>query len=467
MSGSAGFALSAAVTARRDMDDTRVGEQNRQSRRAVRLPPGPWLPKLAQGIWFAVARRQMIEELTRRYGDAFTIRLPTVGTVVIVTSSDLARQTFQTDPEDLGNLQPNLSTRLLGPGSVFALDGAAHRQRRELLTPPFNGRSVRAFEQVFTEETLRESVDWPEGVQFETLESLLRISLNGMLRAIFGAEGSELDELRQVIPRWAALGQRLVTLPMPPRTFGRFTPWGRLAQLRRRYEAVVDKLIARVVADPEIDSRTDVLSILARSTDENGRPMSRSEIGDELLTFLAAGHETTAATMAWVLERISRKPDLLTALAVEADSGESALRRATIMEVQRTRTVVDFAGRHVYAPTIQIGEWVIPRGSSVMVFISQIHVNPSVFEAPESFEPHRFTTSSPAAYTWLPYGGGTRRCPGATFANVSMDAILRTILQRFVIEPTANANEDWHARGVAYTPKSGGQLVVHRRDSLG
>ncbi|WP_242453543.1 cytochrome P450 [Mycolicibacterium sp. P9-64] len=430
------------------------------------LPPGPTLPKLVQGMWFALARRQMIEKLTRRHGDAFTIRMPTVGTVVIVTDPDLARQTFQTNPNDLGNLQPNLSTRLLGPGSVFGLDGAEHRRRRELLTPPFNGRSVRVYDQVFAEETLRESAGWPEGESFESLEPLLRISLNGMLRAIFGAEGSELDELRRVIPPWAALGQRLVSLPMPKRTFGRFTPWGRLAELRRRYELVVDTLIAQVAADPEFADRTDVLSILLRSTDEDGRPMSRSEIGDEMLTFLAAGHETTAATMAWVLERISREPELLDALTAEADSGESALRRATIMEVQRTRTVVDFAGRHVYAPTVRIGEWVIPRGSSVMVFISQIHGNPVVFEDPDRFEPERFTTSSPTAYTWIPYGGGTRRCPGATFANVSMDAMLRTLLQHFVIEPTADPAEDVHARGVAFTPKHGGRLAVHRRSRV-
>ena len=133
------------------------------------------------------------------------------------------------------------------------------------------------------------------------------------------------------------------------------------------------------------------------------------------------------------------------------------------MEVQRTRTVVDFAGRHVYAPTVQIGKWVLPRGSSVMVFISQIHANPAVFDDPERFEPGRFATSSPAAYTWIPYGGGTRRCPGATFANVSMDAMLRTLLQCFVIEPNTDPAEDVHARGVAFTPKHGGRMVVHRR----
>jgi cytochrome P450 len=389
--------------------------------------------------------------------------MPTVGDVVIITDSSLAKQTFQTSPDDLGNLQPNLSNRLLGPGSVFALDRAEHLRRRDLLSPLFHGKGVRVYEQVFTDETLRESANWPEGQPLDTLEPLLRISLNGMLRAIFGAEGDDLDELREVIPRWVTLGQRLVTLPMPRRTYGKFTPWGRLAELRRRYEAVVDKLIARVVADPDFTDRTDVLSVLLRSTDDKGDPMSRGDIGDELITFLAAGHETTASTLAWVVERISREPDLLVALTAEADTEEDSLRRSTLREVQRTRTVVDFAGRHVYAPTVQIGRWVIPRGSSIMVFISQIHVNPTSFENPDQFEPHRFTAGAPPAYTWIPYGGGTRRCPGATFANVSMDAVLRTLLRQFHIEPTTNAAEKLHSRGVAFTPRGGGQVVVHRR----
>ncbi|WP_193046481.1 cytochrome P450 [Mycolicibacterium baixiangningiae] len=444
-------------------DPTLVQAHADPSGHATRLPPGPSIPKLVQGFWFALARRQMIDRLTRRYGDAYTIKLPTVGTVVVVTDPDLAKQTFQVSPEELGILRPNLSDRLLGPGSVFALDGADHRRRRDQLSPPFHGRSVRRFEQVFVEETLRETADWPIERRFETLEPMLRIALNAMLRGIFGAEGSELGELRQIIPPWVTLGQRLTTLPMPRRTFGRFTPWGRLAELRRRYEVVLDELIARALADPNFADRNDVLSILLRSTDEDGHPMSRGDIGDELLTFLAAGHETTAATLAWVFERISREPELLAALTAEADSSENSLRRATIREVQRTRTVVDFTGRHVYAPTIRLGDWVIPRGSSVMVFISQIHVNPAAFDHPAEFEPQRFVGASPQASTWIPYGGGTRRCPGASFANIGMDVVLRTVLRQFVIVPTVASAEKRHARGVAFTPKDGGRIVIRHR----
>jgi cytochrome P450 len=431
----------------------------------IRIPPGPSIPKVLQGAWFALARRQMLQTLTRRYGAAFTINLPTLGKVVVVTHPDLAKQAFLTSADDLGNLQPNLSGRLLGSGSVFALDGADHRRRRNLLGPPFQGKNVRAYEQVFVEETSREMASWPVGEPFETLEPMLRIALNVMLRAVFGAEGAEHDTLREIIPRWATLGSRLVTLPMPRRTFGRFTPWGRLAQWRRQYEAVVDKLIADVRADPDFENRTDMLSIFLRSSYDDGTLMSRKEIGDELLTLLAAGHETTSSTLAWVFERISRHPELLAALTAEADTEENTLRWATIREVQRTRTVVDFAGRHVYAPSIQLGQWVIPRGFSVMVSILEIHANPAAFENPDQFDPRHLTTGNPHPFGWIPYGGGTRRCPGATFANVGMDVVLRTVLRRFTIETTTAAPEEWHSRGVAFTPKDGGRIVVRPRDS--
>jgi cytochrome P450 len=202
---------------------------------------------------------------------------------------------------------------------------------------------------------------------------------------------------------------------------------------------------------------------MLRSSYEDGTAMSRKEIGDELLTLLAAGHETTAATLGWAFERLSRHPEVLAALVAEADAGENTLRRAAIREVQRTRTVIDFAGRHVYAPTIELGEWVVPRGYSVIVNISQIHDKAEAFEDPNRFDPQRYLTGNPSTFAWIPYGGGTRRCVGSAFANLEMDVVLRTVLLNFSIETTTDPGEKWHARGVAFTPKDGGRIVVHRR----
>jgi cytochrome P450 len=333
------------------------------------------------------------------------------------------------------------------------------------LSPPFHGKSMKNYEKIFEEETLRESANWPEGQAFSTLEPMMRITLNAILRAVFGADGENLDELRRIIPPWVTLGSRLVVLPTPTRTFGRYSPWGRLAEYRRQYDDVIGRLIDRVRADPDFDRREDVLALLLRSTYEDGSEMSRSDIGDELLTLLAAGHETTASTLGWAFERISRHPRVLSKLVEESATEDNEYRQATILEVQRARTVIDFAGRHVYAPTFELGEWVIPRGYSIVVAISQLHHRAEDFPEPERFDPSRYIGTRPSTFAFVPFGGGTRRCVGAAFANVEMDVVLRTVLRHFVINTTTGPDEKAHSRGVAFTPKDGGRIIVHRRQT--
>ncbi|WP_347220665.1 cytochrome P450 [Mycolicibacterium poriferae] len=437
-------------------------ERSAPTPREVRLPPTPPVPRLIQGLGFTTSRKWTVAQIVRRCGDVFTLQLPVFGRTVIVADPALAKELFMANTEDVGNIQPNLS-RVLGSGSVFALDGTDHRRRRRLLTPPFHGKSIRNYEAIFEEETLREAQNWPEGAPFETLEPMMRITLNAILRAVFGADGTHLDELRRIIPPWVTLGSRLAVLPTPARTYGRFSPWGRLARYRRRYDEVIGRLIDAVQADPDFDERDDVLALLLKSTYEDGSSMSRQDIGDELLTLLAAGHETTAATLGWAFERISRHPDVLARLAAEADTEDNEYRQAVILEVQRVRTVIDFAGRHVYAPSFNLGEYTIPQGYSIVVALSQMHHRAQEFPDPDRFDPHRFLGQRPPTFAHIPFGGGTRRCVGAAFANVEMDIVLRTVLRHFVIETTDAPAEKTHSRGVAYTPKSGGRVVVHRR----
>lgn len=274
---------------------------------------------------------------------------------------------------------------------------------------------------------------------------------------------SELDELRRLIPPWVTLGSRLAALPKPKRDYGRLSPWGRLAEWRRQYDTVIDKLIEAERADPNFADRTDVLALMLRSTYDDGSIMSRKDIGDELLTLLAAGHETTAATLGWAFERLSRHPDVLAALVEEVDNGGHELRQAAILEVQRARTVIDFAARRVNPPVYQLGEWVIPRGYSIIINIAQIHGDPDVFPQPDRFDPQRYIGSKPSPFAWIPFGGGTRRCVGAAFANMEMDVVLRTVLRHFTLETTTAAGERSHGRGVAFTPKDGGRVVMRRR----
>jgi cytochrome P450 family 138 len=427
-----------------------------------RLPPSPRLPRPLQGLGFALLRTKTVRHLARQCGDVYTMTVPVFGRTVIVADPALAKQVFLANTDEVGNILPNLS-RVLGPGSVFALDGADHKVRRKLLTPPLHGKSIKNYEAIFEEETLREAQSWPQRQPFETVEPMMRITLNVILRAVFGADGAHLDELRRIIPPWVTLGSRLAVLPMPSHTYGRFTPWGKLALYRRRYDEVIGRLIDDIRADPDLESRGDVLSLLLRSTYEDGSAMSREDVGDELLTLLAAGHETTAASLGWAFERITRHPHVLSELAAEADTDDNSYRQATLLEVARARTIIDFAGRHVHAPSFELGDWVVPQGYSIFVAIREIHRRAEDFPEPNRFDPNRFVGTRPTTFAHIPFGGGTRRCVGAAFATAEMDVVLRTVLRHFHIEPSAEPDEKSHFRGVANTPADGGRITVRRR----
>ena len=210
------------------LDQPVLGEPN--------LPPSPEYAAGTRRGGLRLQRRGTVERWVRTVGRAVTVRIPVFGDTVIVADPALAKQIFTTSPEVLHDIQPNLS-RILGKGSVFALDGADHRRRRKLLTPPFHGKSIAAYERIVEEETMREMATWPEGKEFETLEPMMRITLNVILRAVFGADGAEMQQLRELMPQWVTLGSRLAVLPSPApdsRWFTRpgwWSPWAKLAEL--------------------------------------------------------------------------------------------------------------------------------------------------------------------------------------------------------------------------------------------
>src|SRR5262245_28861279 len=425
-------------------------------------PPVVPLPKAVQGVLLSGFRRWFLRNAVKRYGPVFAINVPFFGRSVVVSDPALIRGVFLASTDDLINVQPNLS-RIFGPGSVFALDGAEHRARRKLLAPPFHGQSIKNYEKVIEEETLRETATWPEGVEFRTLEPMNRITLNVILRAVFGADGAELDYLREIVPPFAKLGSRMATLPEPPQRLQRYGPWGRMAEFRRNFDRTVFTLIDKAEADPRFDERADILALMMRARYEDGSAMSRQDISDELLTLVGAGHETTASTLGWAFERLRRHPEIVAKLVEEIDADGSELRQATILEIQRARTVIDFAGRHVSAPSFQLGQWNLPQGHNILVSLAGLHENAELFPDPKRFDPYRFVGNRPPAFAWVPFGGGTRRCLGAAFANTEMDVVLRTILRHFAIETDNARDEKMHFRGIAYTPRDGGRVVMHRR----
>jgi cytochrome P450 family 138 len=428
----------------------------------VTLPDGPSLPRFVQGGMAIVAPLWMMRWLRERYGSAFKINVPIFGEAVVISDPAEVKQLFMTGPEVADILDVNLGL-VLGPNSFFAISGDAHRKQRKLLTPPFHGRRLRAYEAIVEEEAVREMATWPQGQEFATMGPMMRITLNAILRAVFGADGAELAELRRLLPAMVKLGSRLVALPIPRTDLGRWSPWGRAHAYRREYDAVIDRLIAAARLDPGLDERDDVLALMLQSRYDDGSAMSREEISDQLLTLLTAGHETTSTTLAWAVERLRRHPAVLRRLADEADADGSQLREATILEVQRVRPVIDATLRRVRAPELELGRWTLPQGQVVLVSIYLIHRDEALFPNPRSFDPDRFVGSRPDTYQWIPFGGGARRCIGAAFAQMEMNIVLRTLLRDFTLEPTSERGERWHSRGVAYCPAKGGRAVVHRR----
>ena len=352
-------------------------------------PPSVRLPKLVQGAGFAFFRRTAMRNWIKRHGHIYEINVPFFGRSVVVSDPALVRSVCTASTEQLVNVQPNLGN-WFGPGSLFGLDDSRHRDRRRLLAPAFHGQSLKNYEKVIEDETLRESANWPEGKEFRILEPMNRITLNVILRTIFGADGAELEELREIVPPYMKLGQLMAFVPAPPFWTRRYSPWGKLDDFRKAFDRIVLTLIDSADADPGLGERTDVLAFLLRSRHADGTGMSRQDICDELLTLICAGHETTASALGWAFERLRRHPDVLAELVREVDEGGSDFRRATILEVLRVRTVIDVAGRRVRASNFDLGEWRIPHDRTVLVRIADLHENPEIYPHPERFDPYRF-----------------------------------------------------------------------------
>jgi cytochrome P450 len=429
----------------------------------VKLPPGPRVPKLIQGAAVLTARYGAIAALGRRYGTTFTLNLPVFGETVVISDPALVKELFSSSRELIGRPQNNLGGDVLGPGSIFNLEGDALLARRKLLLPPFSGKNMRAYESITEQEVIREIRSWPEGVEFATVDPMMRITLNTILRAVFGAEGAELDELRVLMPKAVEFGSKIALMPSIVRKdVGSWSPGGKFAQYRRRMDELLKSLMEQARSDPNFTERGDVLSLLLQARYDDGEPIPDNYIVDELLTMLVAGHETTSTQLAWTVERIRRHPELLTRLTEEVDAGGKDLLLATIAESQRTRPVLTAALRRTRT-RIRLGEWVIPEGDTILASTQLAMAAESSFPDAEKFNPDRFVGSPPNPFAWIPFGGGMMRCIGASFATMEMEVTLRTMLREFRIEPTSEPDERPHSRGVTVTPARGGRLVVHRR----
>jgi cytochrome P450 len=292
---------------------------------------------------------------------------------------------------------------------------------------------------------------------------MTRLTLNAIMRATFGERADALDELRIVIPPLITLGSLLQRMPpVVRREYGRWSPGSKLAAYRRRFDVVIDELIAEARAESSLADRGDMLALLLQARYEDGQPISDRHIADELLTLVAAGHETTASQLAWAVERLRRHPEVMTRLTEEVDAGGSDLRQATIYEIQRVRPTIAASLRTTKA-RVRVGDWVLPPDTSIMVDFQLAHESDTNYTDPEAFNPDRFIGGPPPSFRWVPFGGGINRCVGASFAHMEMDITLRTLFREFRFTATDAPDESRNFRGVALAPGKGARAVVYRR----
>ena len=430
------------------------------------LPPGPSAPPWLQllGTW---TRPTATLEGLRRYGPRVTVRLPFQPPFVMLSDPADVKELFAAPAEVLHPgegawvLEP-----IIGRNSVILLDEGAHLAQRRLLLPAFHGERMQRLVAVMTELTEREVNAWPVSELVALHPRLQNLTLEIILQAVFGLErGPQLDGLRDGLTEVLSFSESpLSVLPAMQRAL-RWTPTMRRfnAAIARTDELIFALIEERRAAAGDADERDDVLAMLLTARHEDGSPMSRQELRDELMTALVAGHETTASQLAWALERLAREPAVVARLVAELDSGNDRYLDATITEILRLRPVLPNAEPRLVKEEVRIGGVEYPPGVILLASAYLIHHNPEIYDEPYAFRPERFLEAPPANYTWIPFGGGRRRCLGASFALQEMKIVLRTVVGRFALATAGDSPETTRRRGITFSPRGGATVVLTER----
>ena len=428
---------------------------------AQALPPGPRLPRWLQTVCFVLAPVAWVDTCRRRYGDVVTMRTLFDPGFVMVFEPELVKQVFRGPPDRLRAGEANaVLGPVVGPRSVLLLDGAEHLRHRKLLLPPFHGERMRAYEAAMTEAADRAIDSWPVGERFALLPSLQALTLEVIARTVFGVDEERREELtahiREMLdPVATRLG--IVLTVVSGRGAGR-----RRMELFEQRRARVDELIYDEIAGrreaPDLDRREDILSMLLLARDDEGNPMTDDELRDELVTVLVAGHETTSTGLAWAFELLLRNPETL-----ERARGDDRYLDAAVKETLRIRPVITAVGRVVREEPFRLGGHLIPPGMEINPSIAAIHRRSDRYQKAREFRPERFfENGAPDTYTWLPFGGGTRRCLGASFASFEMRVVIRRVLERTDLRPAARLPERGARSGVTYAPAKGVRVIQPR-----
>ena len=411
-----------------------------------------------------VARRPLETLLAwqRRYGNVFTVRFLTFGTGVYVADPDAIRSLLTGDQSDLraGEANEPLGP-LVGPNSVLLLDGPRHLRQRKLLLPPFQGSPLNSFRDVIREVTEAEVAGWRPGAEFRMRERMRVLTFEVICRAVFGVtEPERVARLQGALGPLMDTGATTAFLPgFMQRDLGRFSPWGRLQRRLHTADALIYGEIERRRGQPDLGERTDVLSLLLRARDEEGEAMSDAELRDELMTMLAAGHETTATGLAFAFDLLLRSPDAYARLRESLAAGEDDYLEAVVSETLRLRPVIDASQRTLTKPRV-VGDWELPAGIRVYPGIALVQRREDLYAQADRFRPERFLEDDVESYAWIPFGGGIRRCIGAALAQAEMAEVIRIVATSVELQPLRPEPDPVVLRGITLVPRHGTPVVV-------
>jgi cytochrome P450 len=427
------------------------------------LPPGPRAPSWVQTMRWWARPVPMMEDCRARFGTRYTMRLAGTPPFVLLADPAEVKEVFTAPPDAL---HPGEGARILEPvvgrNSVILLDEDAHLSQRRLMLPSFHGEQVARLTGVMAQVAGEEVERWPRDEPIALHPRLQALTLEIILRTVFGLdEGARLDRLRSGLTKVLSIGTSpLSVLPPLQRDLGPRTPWGRFVRAR----AAVDSELYALIDErrTEAAERDDVLALLLAARHEDGSPMSPQELRDELMTLLVAGHETTASELAFAFERLVRAPAVLERLTGEIAAGDGdPYLTVTVQEVLRRRPVLPLSAPRLVMREIEVGGFRYPPGACLVPCAYLIHHDRAIYPEPYAFRPERFLEQSPGTYTWIPFGGGRRRCLGAAFATAEMKVVLRAVLER--ARPRAAGDgrlEISSRRSITLSPREGAEVVL-------
>lgn len=433
------------------------------------LPPGPSEPRIIQTLWWLTRPVSFMESCRRRYGDAFSVRFIGFERPTVFLSDPAAIRALYTEQSNGLPRGRTIALRpILGADSVLLVEGAEHIARRRLMLPPFHGERMRSYQSIMEDVADAEIASWPLGETFPLHPRMQAITLEVILRAVFGVvdEGRR-EQLRSRLPLLLSENSSLwlqLRVLFSARVQGS-DPRARLQQLLSEIDELLLAEIAERRVDPTLGGREDILSMLIGARFEDGSQMSDRDLRDQLLTLLLAGHETTATALAWTIDLLLRHPRVLARLEQEMRAGEQdEYLRATITEALRLRPVVPLAGRRL-AVELDIDGLHLPVDTDVTPAIWLTHMRGDLYPQPREFRPERFLEEQPTTYGWVPFGGGIRRCLGAAFAEFEMRIVLQRLLAGCDLRPVGRRGEPVARRNVTFSPRHGTRVRLVSRSS--